>query len=158
MKPLLVGELNPYGDDDHFALYPRPERASGHRLCTLVMGLREADYLRRFDRANLCYRKWSIVEARRRASELLKARPCERQPDGPPIYPTIVLLGSKVCSAFGVEYAPFSITTHFEAWADLSYREYTAVVLPHPSGLCRTWNEPGAFDKARVALVAAGVL
>ena len=33
MKPLLVGEANPYyRGDDRYALYPYPERASGHRL------------------------------------------------------------------------------------------------------------------------------
>lgn len=27
-----------------------------------------------------------------------------------------------------------------------------ALVLPHPSGLCRAWNEPGAAERARAAV------
>jgi hypothetical protein len=141
MKPLLIGELNPYGDDDHFALYPRPERASGHRLCTLVMGLREHDCLERFDRANLCYRKWSLPAARERAKTLLSDPGRSR----------IVLLGAKVCKAVGFDYVPF---TTFK-WIGV---DRVTVTLPHPSGLNRTWNEPGAFKKAQDILRQVGVI
>ena len=30
-----------------------------------------------------------------------------------------------------------------------------ACILPHPSGLCRLWNEPGSVDRARAAVATA---
>lgn len=33
-----------------------------------------------------------------------------------------------------------------------------AVVLPHPSGLCRAWHELGAYERARSVLRQAGAL
>lgn len=159
MKPLLVGELNPYGDDDYFALYPRPLYASGHRLCEMVMGLKEADYLERFDRINLCYRRFSIPVARQNAAGIFKARPGG----------TIVLFGQKAATAFGLESNPFThlrlrsvesadgrlVVAPAEA-GDASAR--TVVQIPHPSGLNRVWNAPGAFGRAREVLKSAGVL
>jgi len=149
MKPLLVGEANPYGNDPRFALYPYPERASGHRLAVLVMGMEPRQYIRAFDRVNLCPERWSVGVARERA-DAVKADPSHR---------VIVLLGSKVAAAFGVKYEPFTV---HELWPGFLSPPCLAkkrfVVLPHPSGLCRAWNEPGSFDKARRVLRAAGVL
>ncbi len=134
MKPLLVGEANPYGDDPKFALYPLPERASGHRLCTLIMGLSRGEYLRRFDRVNLCpTSEWSMREARETARTLQSGQ-------GP-----LVLLGRKVVAAFGPwggEPAPFTVYHGVRTYYD----------LPHPSGLCREWSVPGAFERARALL------
>lgn len=140
LRPLLVGELNPYGADPKYALYPLPEGASGDRLCRLVMGLQRAEYLRRFDRVNLCVGKWSMKAARSEAQRIY---------DDPPR--RIVLLGRKVAAAFGFGAAapPFSSMRAGEA---------AIVLLPHPSGLCREWNEPGAFDRARAVLRETGVL
>lgn len=143
-KPLLVGEVNPYGSRPKYALYPEPERATGDRLCRLVMGLEHDDYLERFDRANLCTGKWSAPAARSRAIDLIVE--VGHHP--------IVLLGVKVAGAFGVDKAPFQVIRHYIAGA----APRTVVVLPHPSGLCRAWNVPGAFDRARAVLREAGVL
>ncbi len=140
MKPLLVGELNPYGPDETFALYPSPRGSAGQRLAEFVMGLDRADYLRRFDRANLCTFKWSVPAARERAGELL-------QRDNP----VLVLLGAKVAGAFGQIFEPFTVRR-------TALASRTLVVLPHPSGLCRVWNEPNAVARARAALRLAGVL
>lgn len=125
-KPLLVGEANPHGGDPYYALYPAPDGCSGHRLCCLILKMRRADYLREFDRVNLCPHEWSLKVAKQRARELLSDGNRTR----------FVLLGSKVCSAFGVKYEPFTVVG-------------VRLILPHPSGLCRTWNEPGAFRRAR---------
>lgn len=93
MKPLLVGEQNPYGADPKFALYPYPENSGGER-------------------------------------------------------PAIVLLGAKVVRALNfTAYTPF-----------LWIRATWLVILPHPSGLSRAWNEPGAYERARAVLREAGVL
>ena len=65
---------------------------------------------------------------------------------------TIVLLGRKVAAAFGLAHlAPF--TSQVVVLADegtvLRY-----VLLPHPSGRCREWNDPGAYELAREMLSA----
>ena len=139
MRPLLVGEANPYGGDPTFALYPYPERASGDRLCRLVMGLEPREYLRRFDRVNLCPEKWSAPLSRINAQRI-RAGDHER----------FVLLGTKVADAFGFKKVePFGYAVE----GDKSF-----ALLPHPSGLCREWNKPGAFDRARGVLREAGVL
>lgn len=136
---LIVGESNPYGADPHFALYPAPDGSAGHRLAALVLGIPRAEYLRRFDRCNLLSGpRWSAPRARAAAASLLIERDNHR----------LVLLGRKVAAAFGVgvEQPTFSIV-------DLAGGK-RAAVIPHPSGLCRVWNEPGAFERAR-AVVAA---
>lgn len=67
----------------------------------------------------------------------------------------IITLGAKVAAAFGLEYAPFTILP-------ASRPLPTVLMLPHPSGLNRSWNEPGAFERTRTAywdlLVTAGFL
>ena len=147
MKPLLVGESNPYGTDPRYALYPHPERSAGGRLCWIVLGLEPRDYLLRFDRQNLCAETWSLAEARRTARLAAEGR----GPADP-----IVLLGARVCSAFRVPYAPFTADRY--ALRILDGAEKTLVILPHPSGRCLTWNDPTSFERARAVLRAARVL
>lgn len=131
-SPVLVGELNPYGSDPEMALYPLPRNASGNRL-RLILDLTDLEYLD-YRRVNLCTGKWGIRAARAAAAEVLEHEDvC-----------FAVLLGAKVCSAFGVPYEPFTVRP--------SGRGYPLVVLPHPSGLNRAWNEPGAVEQARLAI------
>lgn len=132
-KVVLVGESNPYGGDPHYALYPYPEGCSGHRLCFLVLDTSMSEYLQVYDRVNLCAGKWSMREAREKAASL-SGRYC-------------VLLGSKVSAAFDVPFEPFE--AQFPSTEDGGGG---LLVLPHPSGLCRLWNEPGAFERARLAV------
>lgn len=129
-----MGEVNPYfgrHEDSGYALWPDPPGSSGHRLCHYVLGLPEGEYLESFDRSNLCDLRWSVREARGRAREIL-AR-------GAPV----VALGAKVARAFGAAFTPF-------AYYPLGPGVY---VLPHPSGLCRLWNEPGVRARARSLLL-----
>lgn len=134
-KPILVGESNPYGADPQFALYPAPDGCSGHRLATLILGMSRRDYLDSFDRVNLCAGSWSLKLAREKVCEL-------RRGDSR----RFILCGSKVCQAFGRTFAPFSSGWH---GGD------QVAVLPHPSGLCRLWNQqPKAFTEARRAVLA----
>jgi hypothetical protein len=93
-------------------------------------------YLREYDRANLCAGRWSAASASAAAAEISRSGA-----------PAIVLLGAKVCAAFGLDYEPF--TARYLASPRL-------VVLPHPSGRCRAWNEAAAVDRARAALRVAG--
>lgn len=146
MKPLLVGEANPYGGDPYYALYPYPRGCAGHRLCEKVMGLTDREYLDRFERVNLCPTKWSMRQARTRAVEILAADGGAER--------AYVLLGSRVKAAFGVGHDPFS---HFRSLRELPGPQ-VFVVLPHPSGLSRAWNAPGSYERARAVLREAGVL
>lgn len=127
---LLVGEHNPYGPDDAFALYPEPEHSAGGRLCRLVLGMEPREYLRSFDRANLLHAaRWSAPRAREEARRILATG--RRR---------LVLLGARVAAAFGLESAQFQ-RRHAGG--------VVLVAIPHPSGRCRAWNVPGAFALAR---------
>lgn len=139
MRPVLVGEDNPYGADPRHALYPHPEQSAGGRLCFKVLGLTRQEYMSRFDRVNLCSSNWNMAEAKSTA-RIISAK-----------YETIVLLGKKVAAAFEFRRLPKPFYV-----IDIERPYY--VFLPHPSGLCRTWHEPGAFERARAVLREAGVL
>jgi hypothetical protein len=145
MKPMLVGEANPYGADPEFALYPDPSGCAGHRLCHKVMGLDPDDYLARFQRVNLCPSAWSLKVARTKAFGL-KVYNIDADV-------TTVLLGAKVCAAFEVAFVPFTTVGRRARTGQPVY-----VVLPHPSGLSRAWSKRGAFERARKTLREAGVL
>lgn len=144
MKPLLVGELNPYGSAPEFALYPLPEHASGGRLAR-ILGLSRGEYLRRFDRVNLCEGKWRMSPAREHALTLLRR-------GGP-----LVLLGAKVCKGFNLPYEPFTCRDA-EGGKNVLYGLDSTVpavpiyILPHPSGLNRIWNAHGSSERARELL------
>lgn len=147
-KPLLVGELNPYGSPPSYDLFPRPRGCAGWRLRS-ILRLEERDYLRAFDRRNLCRGKWSTKSARAEAA-LILATDVE----------VLVLLGAKVCAAFGVPFEPFT-----RQWRGFSYsssldgrtfiagaRDAEVFIIPHPSGRSRLWNVSGADDRARELL------
>lgn len=145
MKPLLVGESNPYGSDPVFALYPLPEGASGARLAG-ILGLTRGAYLRSFERINLLTGdRWSIPWAVEVASRLHRERDI-RQP--------FVLLGRRVAEAFRLAGRAPRRTKFIEAGDDPS-RWRTVVLLPHPSGRCRVWSDrPEAVGQARALVLA----
>lgn len=142
-RPLLVGEANPYGADPYYALYPEPEGATGDRLRRLIMKIPAAQYLREYDRVNLCPRDWKMKAARERAEEILNRL-------GLGHWPCVVLLGVKVRTAFG-----FGALRSF---VQMEHRGSRIVLLPHPSGLCREWNDPKNYERARTLLLNAGAL
>lgn len=140
-EALFVGESNPYGSDPRYALYPEPANSAGGRLCRIILGLTVREYLRRFYRVNLCRGPWNLGEARAAAAQLDH----DRRPGFP-----VVLFGAKVCAAWGVPFEPFKAVT---------IRKDGLIVLPHPSGLCRTWTrEKNAVSRARAVLCDHGVL
>jgi hypothetical protein len=65
----------------------------------------------------------------------------------------LVLLGAKVSAAFGLAFTPFVTLQRI-----VPDGHCQAVILPHPSGLCRLWHRPGAVEEARELLRAAGAL
>jgi hypothetical protein len=127
LKPLIVGESNPFGGDEHFALYPEPPECS-------VMGLREETYMEAFERANLVRGKWSMRAARERASAL--------RLDGR----VHVLLGRRVCSAFGF------LPGGWKPPLSVVISNQVFVLLPHPSGFNRMWGDPGLVPACREIL------
>ncbi len=134
MRPLLVGESNPYSVDQRNALLPWPAQAAGNRL-RMILELTDREYLRAFDRANLVLgHRWSLRAARDGAAYLLRQRPIG----------TFVLLGRRVAQAFGYRDEPFSVLQSQAPGTD-----HVFYLLPHPSGRCREWNRPGAAERAR---------
>lgn len=134
--PLIVGESNPYGNEDYLSLYPVPSNSAGGRLCRIILGMTPRQYLDSFERANLVVGdKWSAAAARERAQQLSRERPPTR----------IVLLGAKVCEAFGQQLGDFE-------WVVNAPTGHSFLRLPHPSGRCRVWNDPSALPRARGAL------
>lgn len=125
---IFVGESNPYGSDPRFALYHLPREASGNRLREHV-GLFDHTY-EPLTKVNLCAGRWQTAAARGRAVELAR------------LHPVIVALGRKVGQAFTV-WDFFTTTTIGEA---------RVVLLPHPSGLNRMWDDPRARGRARELL------
>ena len=99
--------------------------------------------MRAFDRVNLCRQKWTLKEARAKATEIAFGAETHR---------VVVLCGQKVTSVFGFEYEPL---TSVGPAGELVPR---FLILPHPSGLCRFWREPGAYGRARAFLREHGVL
>jgi hypothetical protein len=135
----LIGENNPYSRDPRFDLYCKPPESAGGRLCRVILGMTKRDYLRAFRRLNLLRQlKWSAPAAREAADGIL----CERGDAD-----QLVLLGSKVFGAFahalpqGWRWQPFTTAGGGRL-----------LLLPHPSGRCRLWNEPGAVERARRAI------
>jgi hypothetical protein len=140
VKPLLVGEMNPYGADPAYALYPLPEGASGHRL-QVILGLSRDEYLSWFDRCNLLLGgpRWSAPRAREAASLLKHDRR--------------ILLGAKVAAAHGLDlrghmFQPLSLRRENYLYV----KDLRVLVLPHPSGLNRLWNESANIAAAQSAV------
>lgn len=150
-RPLLVGELNPHRSDPRLALYPYPPGCAGARLQEKVLGVSMREYLRRYDRVNLCCGRYTTAEARAVAAALRERM--ERWADSEPrgrSRAVAVLLGAKVSAAFGLDFVPFRVMAMSGRWR--------AVQLPHPSGRNRMWNDPAAIERARAALREAGAL
>lgn len=157
MKPLLVGESNPYSSNPADALLPFPAGSAGHRFCEVILAMSPREYLRAFERRNLfgIRERWSAPEARRRAGGIARewAAP-------------VIALGSKVAAAFAAHItlppevmgAPAAFTDYAlprQPWETPQHPERRLFVLPHPSGRCRVWNEPDAFDRAREMIARA---
>lgn len=148
-KVWLIGENNPYGPDQRYALYYEPKGSAGERLCRLVLGLEPRQYLRHFHRRNtLVGSSWSAPKAREGAANIL----AETAPGD-----SVVLFGKRVWDAW---FPLLQLAERHAAWqpyhVHVGPESRTFAALPHPSGLSRAWNEPGAFLRARgVVLLAA---
>ena len=138
-RVLLVGESNPYGADPRLALYPEPPGCAGARLC-VILGMTDREYLRTFHRVNLLEGpRWSAAQAKIAAGRWVAQ--------------FRVLLGARVTRAHDFDFKPW--TRFDDHRGDCEYdcprpaslcMHY--VILPHPSGRSRLWNEPGAAERA----------
>lgn len=132
-KILLVGELNPYGVDPKYALYPLPEHASGARL-RRILDVPLSRYLHDHDRVNLCTRVWSAKAARERAHELQLERPAGTG---------IVCCGAQVAKAFDLPFVTGIV--HHPGYKQIF------LVIPHPSGRNRLWNDAALSGQVRAS-------
>ena len=155
-RVLLIGEDNPQSSDPEHALYPLPAGCAGNRLQSSILMVAPATYLGLW-RTNLCNPTWSMPAARARACHLMSLNPAP--------WNTIVMLGAKVARAFEYPRPVFTSCrlrllpdrTVFDL-LDLTFSpepgEFQLVYLPHPSGRCRSWNDPAAPTKARMLMRA----
>lgn len=139
-RVVLVGEVNPYGLDTTFALWPAPSNSAGARLRD-ILGLRTTTYVK-LTRVNLCSRSWLLREARTSFAKLMEARSRLPEPS------VIVLLGNKVADAADLRRIP----TFDSDSVEFAGRAHDIIRLPHPSGRCQTWNDPTSRTKARILL------
>lgn len=140
-RVVLVGEDNPYGEDPRYALYPDPPQSAGGRLCRGVLAMRERDYLRVFERRNLCASTWSLKEAREAAAQIAIG-------EEPPA--VIVMLGAKVTNAFRSKIDNFQIEKRIEGC-----HEHLLARIPHTSGRNLMWNQHGMWQRTRDFLRSA---
>ena len=131
-RVLLVGEQLAHGGNPRFALYPSPPNSAGARLAR-ILGLLPNEYLERFERVNLCADAWDTVEAEISAYRVKSSRP---------LGSGVVLLGRKAQLAFGWKRPRYEVS--------LSSCGLYVLALPHPSGLCREWNDPRNVVTARI--------
>jgi len=130
-RALLIGESNPYSRHPDDALVPWPAGCAGARLLSLL-GWSEYDYLASFHRVNLVVgKRWDIRAARARADELSTQEFFQKS--------FVVLLGVRVSWACGWNH---------EIWKVIG----GVVRVPHPSGLCRDWNDPRSRPRLRELL------
>lgn len=132
-RAMIVGEAPSPDRDVEQPLCPHT--TSGRRLAEILPGEYEADYLRR----NLLeYRvrpgKWAVWHRRRAAAS---AGRMLYEWNAPPI---AILLGRQVAEAFGLDYVPLKAT-----WLGF----LRVLIIPHPSGLNRWWNDQGNARRAR---------
>lgn len=153
----LIGENNPWQKDpeqgQRYALYFDPPPSAGGRLCRNILGMDGRGYLRAFERRNLLHQpRWSIPAARKAADDLKR----EMAKSGRAV---VVLLGRKVFDAWDdwrlAKMQNREWSGKWEPFTSLWWQGDRIVLLPHPSGLCREWNAPGAYARAREVLVQA---
>lgn len=132
MKTILLGLDNPHSSDPAMALYTRPINASGYRLWQMIKdaanrkchNFSERDYLEGYTRRNLLSSE-NYVGDRFNYSLMVSALKGRR----------VVMLGQKVPKLLGIMGVTFDLVPRVGDG-------FTYYVIPHPSGLCREYNDP----------------
>jgi len=134
VRPVLVGLNNPHSDDPEKALATDRHGSSGYKLWLMLkeaanrngQDLSEADYLARFNRINLTDAiQFNVHVAKARVPQLIASfRYCR-----------VVLCGTRVPMILGLKHTGFHLGPQHG-------KEFAYYVIPHPSGLCREYNDP----------------
>lgn len=130
-RPVLVGMNNPISLDPAHALYPIPAQHAGGRLYNMLDSAAPAGevsatkYILGFDRRNLVAGRVWKVNVAFQAAEVLSSELRDRH---------AVLLGISVLTAFRFPRHDWCV---WSTWRDVRY-----CCIPHPSGLCREYNDP----------------
>lgn len=134
VKPILVGMVNPHNLDPRWALAPFGKNTAGKRLFLIlksrVPAVRRIEYVKRFERVNLCHGTYDETRAHMGA-QMLREKWSGRH---------ILLLGGAVRRAFGF---PPCLIDPVEDGGNTWFQ------LPHPSGRCLWYNDP--TNRARAA-------
>lgn len=136
MKPLLIGMNNPGSQKPEHAFYPWPPRCSGARILSFInfhekmsgmdMTSRH-DFLDMFDRMNVLQEPaWDQKAARMQAPRVLTEMRGRRS----------FVFGFKTSDALGLKRTQGLDFVLFDIDPTIEY-----VVLPHPSGMCRAYND-----------------
>lgn len=120
--PLLLGLDNPHSKDPRDALLHRPRGSTGHRLFELSRMSLE-DYYSKFDRANVC----DLMTTRDDA--IIRGR-------------TVLVLGTETWKRLELGTPPVLFKNKHDFWIDSTF-----ILLPHPSGLNRFYNDPANCRK-----------
>jgi len=148
MKAVIVGLFNPKSQDPAYAMEPFTPNGSGERLWKMlseVVPVTKQDYVGHFEMINVIDTDkvtWEDVEYfEARAIEI------ERRVESRPA----AVLGIMAWTSLRVERSPIRKTDwfgHYKNWW----------LLPHPSGLCRVYNDPVMRRRAGEALAKIGGL
>ncbi len=137
MKPVLLGMNNPHSTDPSRALGVTPNNASGHRLWSMLaisamcreppIVVQPHEYEAGFDRYNLLNEEVfdpTLFTKERKAQVLglLNDR-------------VVVMCGTNVPRVLGLTWIGFDLKAHI-------CTDFVYYVIPHPSGLCREYNDP----------------
>jgi hypothetical protein len=143
-RVLVVGEVVPEGVSREDAMALGVPGGSGNRLLR-VLGMTEGDFSEYLERVNLCLEKWGLEEAEASVDRLLGEYGSR--------YRYFLLLGIKVRRAFAgrTRFLPVGRYCHL---GYLPEEKLTLLSIPHPSGRCRSWNDPSAITEVRKVLVA----
>lgn len=127
---VILGMNNPHSARPDTALLPWPRGCAGHRLWSMVRdvcGVSRAEYCRLTDRRNLLdARTWDYRAAAERVEDAWRTLEGRR----------VIFLGATVRALM------WRPATAPASWTLDTARNVTWSWLPHPSGLCREYNDP----------------
>lgn len=126
-RTIIVGMNNPLSVEPRAALLPYPRGSAGWnlwRMASDVCGVSRSEFRRSFEFVNLCDdRIWNPIAARAKYETLESAWAGRR----------VLLMGRAVLGVLWLNTPPYDLR-----WR--SGRPYLWCSLPHPSGLCREYN------------------
>ncbi len=141
MKPVLIGMNNPHSDNPERALGTRPTNASGYRLWHMLAisalyreppkVIESWDYVAVFDRYNLLdYEVFDPTRFTEERHNYIMEKINQR---------IVVMCGTNVPRTLGYKHKGFDLNP-YTAHSPVPFTYY---VIPHPSGMCREYNDVG---------------